>query len=161
MSKGPGQSIDDLDARRLRIAIVASRFNASIVDLMLAGAESEFLRCGGEKDRLHVVRVPGAFELPVVAAALARTEDFDAILALGCLIKGETVHDRVIADAVAQGLVQIGIDTGIPVLFGVLTVDTFEQAKARAEGGRSGKGAECMAAAIETVAALDALRQSV
>lgn len=161
MSKGPGQPMDELDARGLRIAVVASRYNGAIVDRMLAGAEAEFTRLGGDPGRLHVVRAPGAFELPVLAGALARTGDFDAIVALGCLIKGETAHDRVIADAVARGLTQIAVETGIPVLFGVLTVDTFEQATARAGGERGDKGAEAMAAAVETAITIAAIKQTV
>lgn len=128
---------------------------------MLSGAEQEFQRLRGEAGHLHVVRAPGAFELPVLAAALARTGDFDAVLALGCLIRGETAHDRVIADAVAQGLTQVAVETGVPVLFGVLTVDTFDQAMARAAGERGGKGAEAMSAAVETALAISAIKQTV
>lgn len=141
----------------MRFAIVASRYNGDVMTRLLDGAEAEFLRCKGAREHLAVVRVPGAFELPVACAAAARSGEYDAVVALGCLIKGETDHDRVIADAVANGLVSISLETGVPVLFGVLTVNSMEQALARAGGEAGNKGAEAVAAAIESVQALRAI----
>ncbi len=136
------------------MAIVASRFNPSITDRLLEGAENAFRAAGGAETDLIIVRVPGAFELPVAAARLARSGSCDAVVALGCLIRGETVHDRVIADAVAGALSRIAVETGVPIGFGLLTTDTPEQAAARAGGGRGNKGADAMIAAIETVRTL-------
>lgn len=127
------------------------------MDRLLSGATTEFMRLGGAPDDLVIVRVPGAFELTVAALAMARASSgrpVDAVVALGCLIRGETAHDRVIADAVAQGLIRVSLETGVPTLFGVLTVETFEQAEARAGGVAGNKGAEAMASAVEIVRAL-------
>lgn len=138
------------------IAIVVSRYNASITDKLLEGARNT-LRVQSPGSKLEVVPAPGAFELPALALAAAQTGRFQGIVALGCLIRGETTHDRVIADAVAHGLVQVTIATGIPVTFGVLTVDTPEQAQARAGGSGGNKGADAMTALLETLAASNAL----
>jgi 6,7-dimethyl-8-ribityllumazine synthase len=138
------------------IAIVVSRYNASITDKLLQGALNT-LRVQSPASKHEVVQAPGAFELPALALAAARTSRFQGVVALGCLIKGETTHDRVIADAVAHGLVQVTIATGIPVTFGVLTVDTPEQAQARAGGDQGNKGADAMSALLETLAATNAL----
>ncbi len=120
------------------------------------GARNTFaVQCPGCE--LEVIPAPGSFELPALALAAANAGRFDGIVALGCLIKGETIHDRVIADAVAHGLVQVNIATGVPVTFGVLTVDTPEQAQARAGGDEGNKGADAMTALLETIAAIAAL----
>jgi len=143
-------------ASRPRVAIVVSRYNASITDRLLDGARNTVaVQCPGCD--LEVIPAPGAFELPALALAAASTGRFDGIVALGCLIRGETTHDRVIADAVAHGLVQVNIATGVPVTFGVLTVDTPEQAQARAGGEQGNKGADAMTALLETIAAIAAL----
>lgn len=154
MSTTPGQPDQPIDARGVRVAIVASRFNPAITNRLLEGAVNAFRAAGGADTDLTIVRVPGAFELPVAAARLARSGACDAVVALGCLIRGETVHDRVIADAVAGALSRIAVETGVPIGFGLLTTDTLEQAAARAGGGRGNKGADAMNAAIETVRTL-------
>src|SRR5215510_1888257 len=133
------------------IAIVVSRYNASITDKLLEGAVNA-LRVQSPASKHEVIHAPGAFELPALSLAAAQTGRFQGIAALGCLIKGETTHDRVIADAVAHGLVQVTIATGIPVTFGVLTVDTPEQAQARAGGDHGNKGADAMSALLEAIA---------
>lgn len=139
-----------------RVAVVVSRYNASITDRLLDGARNTFaVQCPGCE--LEVIPAPGSFELPALALAAANTDRFDGVVALGCLIRGETSHDRVIADAVAHGLVQVNIATGVPVTFGVLTVDTPEQAQARAGGDQGNKGADAMTALLETIAAIAAL----
>ncbi len=158
MTKGPGTPEDSIDASPFAVAIVASKYNATIVDRMVADATQTFADYGGRPEKLTCIRAPGAYELPVLSAECARSGRFDAIVALGCLIKGETVHDRVIADAVASGLICVSIETGVPALFGVLTVDTIQQAEARAGDGSGGKGAEAMIAAIETATSLAAIK---
>jgi 6,7-dimethyl-8-ribityllumazine synthase len=139
------------------VAVVVSRYNASITDKLLEGARNTFnVHC--PDGRLEIIPAPGAFELPAMALAAASTGRFHGIAALGCLIRGETTHDRVIADAVANGLIQVTIATNVPVTFGVLTVDTPEQAQARAGGDHGNKGADAMTALLETIAATNRLR---
>jgi 6,7-dimethyl-8-ribityllumazine synthase len=131
------------------VAIVVSRYNASITDKLLEGARKAFAASGGGE--LAVIDAPGAFELPALSLAAARTGRFAGIVALGCLIKGETSHDRYIAEAVSQGLVNVTLATGVPVTFGVLTVDSPDQARARAGGEHGNKGADAMSAVLEVI----------
>ncbi len=144
-----------LDGSGLRVAIIASRFNQELCDAMLEDAKAALKSAGLKQEDVAVVRVPGSFELTVAASRLASTDDFDAIVCLGVLIKGETRHDQYIADAVAQGLTDVAINTGIPVAFGVLTTETKAQAEARALGSQK-KGWEAAMSAVETVLALKA-----
>ena len=148
----------------LRIGLVVSRYHASVTEALRDAAAALFAEAGGATEDLTIVPAPGAFELPTLCRALAVRGDIDAIVAIGCVIKGETSHDQHISDAVAQGLTQLSVDTGVPIAFGVLTCHTMEQAEARS--GRSGtdkpnKGAEAMAAAIETACTLRALQSEV
>jgi len=136
--------------------VIVSRYNRPITDLLLDGATRVWAENGGNADALAIVDAPGSFELPVLAlaAATARTGYLPhprvaGIVALGCLIRGQTMHDRHIARAVAHGLVSVGLKTGVPVTFGVLTVDTPEQAQDRAGGSRGNKGADAMLALLE------------
>lgn len=138
--------------------MVVSRYNASITDRLLEGALAEYRERGGAETAVDVFPAPGSYELPAVALAAARSERYGAVVALGCLIKGETSHDRYIAEAVAHGLVEVTMRTGVPVAFGVLTVDTPEQAAARAGGKEGNKGRDAMAAAIETAGVVKAVR---
>jgi 6,7-dimethyl-8-ribityllumazine synthase len=144
-----------LNGSDLRVAVVASRFNQELCDAMLNDAVAALRAAGLTEDRITTLRVPGSFELPVAASRLAGTDKYDAIVCLGVLIKGETKHDEYIASAVAQGLMDITVSTGIPVAFGVLTTNTKEQAEARALGSEK-KGWEAAMSAIETVLALKA-----
>lgn len=139
------------------VAIVVSRYNASITDALREGAVAAYREAGGRAEDLTVVEAPGAFELPAVCAAAARSGRHRGVVAIGCLIQGETTHADHIAAAVTQGLVRIAIDTGVPVTFGVLTVQTPEQARERAGGSRGNKGAEAMHALLETIASADAV----
>jgi 6,7-dimethyl-8-ribityllumazine synthase len=140
-----------------RVAIIVSRFNASITDALLAGARSEYAaRCEG--DAPDVYRAAGAFELPGLCLAAAETGRYQGIVALGCLIRGETRHDRYIADAVAHGLVQATLKTGVPIAFGVLTVESGKQARARSGGDKGNKGADAMNAVLDAIAELSAIR---
>lgn len=139
------------------LAIVVSRYNTSITDELLIAAAEEYAAAGGSPDDLIVIDAPGSYELPALCFHAALSGEFAGILALGCIIKGETDHDQYIANAVAQGLVNITINTGIPVAFGVLTTDTVEQAQARAGGAKGNKGQEAMAALIDTVYSVQSL----
>lgn len=140
------------------VAVVTSRYNATITDALRDGAIEAYVRAGGKYEDLALIPAPGAFELPALALAAAKTGRFAGVVAIGCLIKGETSHDRYIADAVAQGLVQVTIATGVPAAFGVLTVDTVQQAKDRAGGSQGNKGQEAMTAVLDTIAAMATLR---
>ena len=142
------------DARGLRVAVAVSRYHERITANLRDAAVSRFLEAGGAEGDLLVVPVPGTFELPVVCDALATRPQLDAIVALGCVISGETRHDRYICRAVAHGLAQISVRRGVPVAFGILTCQTIEQAEARAGGAVGNKGEEAMTAAIETARTL-------
>lgn len=141
------------------VAIVVSRYNGSITDRLREGALEAYGERGGEIGNARVIVAPGAYELPALALAAAKTGKFRGVLGLGCLIKGETSHDRYIADAVANGLVNVTIATGVPCAFGVLTVDTAEQAAARAGGKLGNKGEESMHALLDTIEQMDELKK--
>jgi 6,7-dimethyl-8-ribityllumazine synthase len=141
-----------VSARDRNVAIVAARFNDLIVSSLLKGARGLWQERGGDADALLVVRVPGAFELPVVARKLAGSGRYDAIVALGCVIRGDTPHFEYVAGECARGLQQASLETGVPVAFGVLTVETLEQALQRAATGAGNKGAEAMECALEMAA---------
>jgi 6,7-dimethyl-8-ribityllumazine synthase len=133
----------------LDIAIVASRFNAEIVQQLLDGAVAELTRCGIPRERITIVLVPGAWELPLVCRRLAQAGGHHAVVALGCVIRGETPHfDYVCAEA-SRGITDAASESGVPVGFGLVTANTLEQAQARAGGPHGNKGAEAAAAAIE------------
>jgi 6,7-dimethyl-8-ribityllumazine synthase len=136
------------DGSRFRVGIVCSRFNRSIVDGLLAGARRGLTSCGVADDRIEVVFVPGAFEIPVAARAMADTGRFDALLTLGAVIRGETAHFDYVAGPCADGVARVQLDTGIPIGFGVLTTNTLEQAVARSSGDDN-KGEEAALVAIE------------
>ncbi|MHC4415865.1 MAG: 6,7-dimethyl-8-ribityllumazine synthase [Planctomycetota bacterium] len=144
-------------AAGLRVGVAVSRYHARITDAMRDAAASQFTSAGGDENDLRIVPAPGAFELTAICRALAESDDLDAIVALGCVIAGETTHDQHIASAVAHGLTSITVRTGVPVAFGVLTCRTLEQAEARAGGDKGNKGAQAMAAAIEAARAVQAL----
>lgn len=141
-----------------RFAIVVSRFNDLITERLLHGAVETLQRHGADAESITVVRVPGSFELPVVAGKLAESRQFSAVIALGAVIQGETDHHDYINHAVAQGLMSVSQNFGVPVLFGVLTCRNMEQALDRAGGKAGNKGTEAALAAIETV---NVLRQLV
>ncbi|MDR2214435.1 MAG: 6,7-dimethyl-8-ribityllumazine synthase [Nevskiaceae bacterium] len=147
-------------ASDLRVAVVAARFNADIVDAMLDGALAAWQRQGGAAQDLTIVRAPGAFELPLLARALANTGLYDAIVALGCVIRGDTAHFDFVAGEAARGIAQAAYDTGVPVAFGVLTTENVEQALERAQPARMDKGGEALEAAIEMALALREIARS-
>ena len=139
------------------VAIVAARFNDLIVASLLKGARERWIERGGASEELLVVRVPGAFELPVVARRLAGSGRYDAIVALGCVIRGDTPHFEYVAGECARGLQLVSLETGVPVIFGVLTVDDREQARDRLGGHEGHKGEEAASTAIEMVSLLRTL----
>jgi 6,7-dimethyl-8-ribityllumazine synthase len=136
------------------VAVVVSTYNATVTERLREGAIAAYVAGGGSPEGIHVYPAPGAFELPAVAMAAAMSGKFVGVVALGCLIKGETPHDRIIADAVAGGLIDVTIASGVPVTFGVLTVDTAEQALARAGGAEGNKGADAMLALLGTIGSM-------
>ncbi|AER55213.1 6,7-dimethyl-8-ribityllumazine synthase [Pseudoxanthomonas spadix] len=140
-----------------RYAIIASRWNARIVDALVAGARRELAGNGVAEHQVDVIRVPGAWEIPLVAARLAQAGKHAALLALGCVIRGDTRHYRQVADGCAEGLMRVQLDYRIPVLNGVLAVEDAADAEARAGGSHGNKGEEVALAAVELVNLLEAL----
>ena len=139
----------DLGALGLRFGIVASRFNDFIVDRLLAAAVETLAQAGADADDLDVVRVPGAMEIPLALKLMAAADRYDGLLALGCVIRGETPHFDYVAGEASRGVTDVSLEHWIPVGFGVLTVDTIEQARARSGPESNNKGAEAASAVIE------------
>jgi 6,7-dimethyl-8-ribityllumazine synthase len=146
-----------LEGRGRRFAIAASRFNELVVKRLVDGATSCLRRHGIEEDDLDIVWVPGAFELPLVARALAGTHAYDAVVCIGAVIRGETPHFDLVAGQAAEGIRRAGEETGVPVAFGVLTTDSLEQAMDRAGGAHGNKGWDAAIAALEMASVLDRL----
>ncbi len=142
---------EGLSSTGCRCAIVASRFNAHIVDRLVDGALEAFAGTGTGSDEVKLVRVPGAFELPLAVQHLAEASDYDAIVALGCVIRGETPHFEHVSRAAADGLARVSLELGIPVAFGVLTTETVDQAMSRAGGDAGNRGFDAAIAAIEMI----------
>lgn len=140
-----------LTVRDARIALLVARFNSFIVDSLLEGAVDCLVRHGAERRDLKIVRVPGAFEMPLVAKRLAAGRQYDAIIALGAVIRGGTPHFEYVAGECTKGLAQVGLEHDLPVAFGVLTVDTIEQAIERAGTKAGNKGVEAAMSAIEMI----------
>jgi len=138
-----------LTATDYKFALVVSRYHDFVTDKLQAGAIAAIAAAGGRADDVVVLRVPGAFEIPSAARHAAETGRFDAIVCLGCLVRGATPHFEVIANAVAHGLTSASAETGVPMSFGVLTTNSIEEAVERAQDGPSNKGWEAANAAIE------------
>ena len=136
------------DAAGCRFAIVVSRFNEDVTKGLLRGAQAALEEASVAADAVTVVRVPGAYELPFASLKLAQSGSYDAVIALGCLIKGDTMHFEYIADAASHGLMQVSLQTGVPVAFGLLTTLTEEQAVERSQDGPGNKGREAAEAAV-------------
>lgn len=139
----------ELSARGLRFGIVVSRFNSFITERLLNGARDALERAGAEEKNIEIVRVPGSFEIPVAAKKLAASGRYAAVITLGAIIRGETQHFEYLSAEVARGVQRAALDTGVPVAFGVITVDTLEQAIDRAGAKSGNKGAEAALAAVE------------
>ena len=137
------------DGSSFKIGIVVSEWNADITNALLEGAKETLLKAGVLEDNIEVLYVPGSFELPWGARQIMKPGKRDAVICLGCIIQGETKHDEYIASAVASGIMQLGLMSGIPVIFGVLTTNTEEQAKDRAGGKHGNKGSEAAVAALQ------------
>jgi 6,7-dimethyl-8-ribityllumazine synthase len=147
------------DARGRRVALVASRFNEFFTGELLAGAEDCLARHGVGESQIDVVWVPGGFELPLAAQRLARSGRYGAVVCLGCLIQGDTPHFQYLASEVIKGVAQAGLDTGVPVVFGVITAESLEQAMERAGTKAGNKGFDAALSALELIdlyAAIDA-----
>ena len=140
-----------LTASKLKIAIVGARFNELITTKLIGGSEDCFLRHDGDKKNLDLIMVPGAYEIPLTAKKLCMTGKYDAIVCLGAVIRGNTPHFDYVASEVAKGVAHVGLETDIPVIFGVLTTDTIEQAIERAGTKSGNKGWDAMLAAIEMI----------
>ena len=135
----------------MKIAIVASRFNPEIVDGVIAGAMDGLRKAGTNADDVTVIRVPGAFEIPLAAQRAALSKKFDGIVAIGCVMQGDTHHFEYISQQATLGVGRVALDHNIPVAFGILTVDTEEQAMARSEANENNKGFEAAMAAVEMI----------
>jgi len=148
-----------LNASGLKFAIVVSRFNSIITDRLLAGAQDALARTGGPKD-VEIVKVPGSWELPLVARELARQKRHDAVICLSAVIRGDTPHHEYIAAEAAKGLAQAALETGTPIAFGVLTCDSLEQAVERAGAKGGNKGFDAAMSAVEMGNLMRQLRQT-
>ena len=144
-----------------RFAIIASRWNPRITDALVAAARDTFIGNGVQEASLDVVRVPGAWELPVAARELAMAGRHAAIVALGCVVRGDTRHYEQVADGTSDGLMRVALDTGVPVANGVLAVERYEDASARAGGSHGNKGEEAALVAIEMADLRRKLQQNV
>jgi 6,7-dimethyl-8-ribityllumazine synthase len=148
-----------LRAEGKRFAIVASRFNGFVVERLVEGARGTLERLGASPDAIWVAHVPGAFEIPAVAGRLARSGKFDAVICVGAVIRGDTPHFDYVAGEAAKGIAQAARENQVPVIFGVLTTDTVDQAVERAGAKAGNKGAEAAAAAVEMASLYDALKK--
>jgi 6,7-dimethyl-8-ribityllumazine synthase len=138
-----------LAAQGLRFAIVVSRFNSLVTQRLLDGALDALRRHGADDDAITVVYVPGSFEIPLAAKRLAQSGAFDAVICLGCIIRGDTPHFEYVASEAAKGIAQVALETGVPTIFGVVTADTLEQALERAGAKAGNRGFEAAMTAME------------
>ncbi len=156
----PKQIVGELLAKGLKFALVASRFNEFITNKLVSAAVDTITRHGGDPDKITEVWVPGSFEIPLTAKKLAASGKYDAVICLGCVIRGATPHFDYIAAEVSKGVAQVGLDAGIPIVFGVLTTDSIEQAIERAGTKAGNKGADAAASAIEMVNLFEKIKGS-
>ncbi len=147
-----------LIANGQKMAIVAGRFNEIITNKLLGGAVDAFRRHGGDESNLDVAWVPGAFEIPLIAKRLAESGKYDAVVCLGAVIRGATPHFDMVANETTKGIANVGLQTGVPVIFGVLTTDSIEQAIERAGAKAGNKGFEAVTTAIEMVNLLKSIQ---
>ena len=147
----------NLVSQDIKVGIVASRFNEFIVSKLLSGCEDGLLRHGVKPDDISVAWVPGAFEIPLITSKMAKSGKYDAVIALGAVIRGSTSHYDYVCNEVSKGIAAVALESDIPVMFGVLTTDTIEQAIERAGTKAGNKGSECAQGAIEMVNLIRAL----
>ena len=153
----PKELMGDLNGQGLRVAVVVARFNEIVTRQLLSGAVNTLTRYGVSDNDISVAWVPGAFELPVVAKTLAKSGRYDTVICLGAVIRGETSHYDMVAGHASRGIGQVGVETGVPTIFGVVTTENMEQAMNRA-GGKSGNlGGNAAVAAIETARLVQAI----
>jgi 6,7-dimethyl-8-ribityllumazine synthase len=138
-----------LTAQGLRFAIVVSRFNSLVTQRLLEGALDALRRHGADENAITVVYVPGSFEIPLAAKRLAQSGAFDAVICLGCILRGDTPHFEYVASEAAKGIAQVALETGVPTIFGVVTADTLEQALERAGAKAGNRGFEAAMTAME------------
>lgn len=146
-----------LVSQGIKIGIVAARFNDFIVSRLIGGCEDTLLRHGVREEDISLAWVPGAFEIPLIASKMAKSGKFDAVIALGSVIRGSTSHYDYVCSEVSKGIANVSLNSDVPVLFGVLTTDSIEQAIERAGSKAGNKGSECAQGAIETVNLIRAL----
>ncbi len=149
-------NFETLDIAKVKLAIISSKFNNDITEKLKKGAIQAFLEQGGQEEQLSFYEVPGAFELPLVAKRVAKTKKYDAILCLGAIIKGETAHFEYVASATIQGINRVSIETEIPILSGVLTTLTLQQAKDRASE-QSNIGRDYMLSSLDMIQTLQTI----
>lgn len=142
----------DQSVRPGACAVIVSRYNESVTSKLLEGATRAYLEMGGDQSKLTIIDAPGAFELAVLGSAAAQSGSYESVVCLGCVIKGETEHDRHISGAIAHTIADTAAQTCVPIAFGVLTTNTADQAHARADGDQGNKGAEAMVAALQSAA---------
>ena len=147
----------NLVSQDIKVGIVCARFNEFIVSKLLSGCEDGLLRHGVKPDDISVAWVPGAFEIPLITSKMAKSGKYDAVIALGAVIRGSTSHYDYVCNEVSKGIAAVALESDIPVMFGVLTTDTFEQAIERAGTKAGNKGSECAQGAIEMVNLIRAL----
>jgi len=147
-----------LNAEGKRFALVVSRFNDFITEKLLSGALDALVRSGADEKDIEVAKVPGAFEIPLVAMKMAKTERFDAVICLGAVIRGSTPHFDYVSAEVSKGVAMAGIDSGVPVIFGVITTDTIEQAIEHAGAKAGNKGWSAAMAAVEMANLFEAIK---
>ena len=154
----PQEIVGDMDGQGLRVAVVVARFNEFVTRQLLNGAVETLARFGVRDEDIGVAWVPGSFELPVVAKTLAQTERYDSVICLGAVIRGETDHYDMVAGQSSGGIASVGLETGVPTIFGVLTADNMDQAINRA-GGKSGNiGSNAAVAAVETARLIQSIK---
>ena len=152
-------STGDISAKGYKFAIVAARFNSTIVNNLLSGAVSTLQENGVSEDNIDVVYVPGAFELPLAAKALVDTEKYSAVITLGCVIQGDTPHFDFVAGECARGIMNVNLESSVPVIFGVLTTDNDEQAHKRSQVDGENKGVDCALCALEMSNVIKSIRE--
>ena len=141
----------NLVSKDIRVGIVAARFNEFITSKLLSGAMDGLVRHNVNEDNIHIAWVPGAFEIPLIASKMARSGNYDAVICLGAVIRGATSHYDYVCNEVSKGIAAISLETGVPVMFGVVTTDNIEQAIERAGTKAGNKGYDCALGAIEMV----------
>lgn len=144
----------------IRVGIVAARFNEFITSKLLSGAIDGLLRHNVQQENIQIAWVPGAFEIPLIASKMAKSGRYDAVICLGAVIRGSTSHYDYVCNEVSKGIASVSLESGIPVLFGVLTTENIEQAIERAGSKAGNKGSECAAGAIEMVNLIRSLEQA-